>query len=235
MHVLKENTYLKIPVLHQSIAISDIKIDNDPALVVNENGYHKVIISEAGEYSVTANFSVRSSLEKGPHKIDLQIQQTPITLLRMEIPKKDIDFEIPEAQEIQTSISGNTMTVSAVLSQKSRISVMWRKKSAITEKLPPKLYSEVYHLVTIDDDVLKTYSDINYNILHSEIDAVKISIPENMNVLSVTGDGVGEWQEIKDNKTQYILIPFTYGKKGNVPIRVTSETPLTENGLANSK
>jgi hypothetical protein len=233
VHVLKKNTYIKIPVLRQSIAISDIKVNNKPALVVGENGYHKIILSEAGEFLVTASFSVKSSLDKGPHKIDLAIQQTPITLLRLEMPKKDIEFEIPEAQQVQTSVSGNKVILSAVIAQKSAISIRWRKKAAITEKLPAKLYSEVYHLISIDDDALKIQSDINYNILHSEIDAVRISIPKNMNVLSVTGEGVGEWQEITEKDEQLIIIPFTYGKKGHVTVRVTAETPLTETGLAN--
>jgi len=233
VHVLKKDTYLKIPVLRQSIAISDIKVNNRPALVVSENGYHNIILSETGEYSVTASFSVKSSLDKGPQKIDLAIQQTPITLLRLEMLKKDIDFEIPEAQQVQTRISGNKIILSAVIAQKSAISIRWRKKVAATEKLPSKLYSEVYHLVSIDDDALKIYSDINYNILHSEVDAVRISIPENMNVLSVTGEGVGEWQEVTEENEQLIIIPFTYGKKGKVTVRVTAETPLTESGLAN--
>ncbi|MFC2083954.1 hypothetical protein ACFLS9_02760 [Bacteroidota bacterium] len=233
VHVLKKDTYLKIPVLQQSIAISDIKVNNRPALVVSENGFHNIIVSEAGEFLVTASFSVKSSLDKGPHKIDLAIQQTPITLLRLEIPKKEIDFEIPEAQQVQTRVSGNKIILSAVIAQKSTISIRWRKKVAAAEKLPAKLYSEVYHLVSINDDALKIHSDINYNILHSEVDVVRISIPENMNVLSVTGEGVGEWQEVTEEDEQLVLIPFTYGKKGKVTVRVTAETPLTENGLVN--
>ncbi len=233
VHVLKNDTYLKIPVLKQSIAISDIKVNNKPALVVGENGFHNIILSKSGEYLVTASFSVKSSLEQGPNKIDLQIQQTPITLLRLEVQKREIDFEIPDAQQIETNLSGNKMILSAVIAQKSAISIRWRKKVAATEKLPAKLYSEVYHLVSIDDDAMKIQSDINYNILHSEIDDVRISIPENMNVLSVTGEGVGEWREIIEKDQQIIIIPFTYGKKGKVNVIVNAETPLTEKGLNN--
>ena len=233
VHVLKNDTYLKIPVLRQSIAISDIRVSNKPALVVAENGFHNIILSKAGEYQVTASFSVKSSLDQGPNKIDLAIQQTPITLLRLEVPKKEIDFEIPDAQQVQTTLSGNKMILSAVIAQKSAISIRWRKKLAASEKLPAKLYSEIYHLVSIEDDALKIQSDINYNILHSEIDAVRISLPENINVLSITGEGVGEWQEIIDNGNQIIHIPFTYNKKGNVTVRITAETALTENGLSN--
>ena len=233
VHVLRKNAYLKVPLLPQGIALEDIEVDDKQALVMSENGYHNVILSKSGEYEVTTSFSLKTSLDKGPHKIDLTIQQTPITLLKLELPLKDIDVEIPQAQQVVTSTEGNTTTVSAVITPGRAISIRWRKKVPITEKIPPKLYSEVYHLISIDDDALKINSDINYTILHSEVDAVQLAIPDNMNVLTVTGEGVGDWQEVEQQGQRLILIPFTYGKKGAVTVRVTAEIPLSEAGLAN--
>ena len=234
IHVLKNEGFLRIPILRQNMALNELTIDNKPALVVSEGGYHKVIINGSGEYTVKASFSVKSSLDKGPHKIDLYIQQTPITLLELELPLKDVDMEIPQAQQIASRTRGNSTLVSAILSPGTIISVRWRKKAPETEKIPPKLYAEVYHLISIEDDAFKINSEIAYNILHSEIDGVRFTVPENMNVLNVTGEGIGEWQEVEQNNQRLILIPFTYGKKGSVRIYVSSETPLTENGIANA-
>ena len=233
VHVLKKNTYLKIPLLSQNIALQDVQVDGKQALVVSERSYHNVVLSKSGEYVVTASFSLKSSLDKGPQKIDLPIQQTPITVLKLELPLKDIDVEIPQAQQVVTRIKENATIVSAVISPGRAISVRWRKKVAVTEKIPPKLYSEVYNLISIEDDALKISTDINYTILHSEVDGVRLSIPDNMNILSVSGEGVGEWQETAKQGRRLIIIPFTYGQKGTVPVRVTAETPLSETGLAN--
>jgi len=233
VHVLKKDTYLRIPLLSQGIALEDIQVDGEQALVVSESAYHTVVLSKSGEYVVTASFSLKSSLDKGPHKIDLTILQTPITLLRLELPLKDIDVDIPQAQQVVTRTKGNTTIVSAVISQGPALSVRWRKKVAITERIPPKLYSEVYHLISIEDDALKISTDINYTILHSEVDGVHLSVPDNMNVLTVTGEGVGEWQEADEQDERLLLIPFTYGKKGAVTVSVTAEMPLSETGPAN--
>ncbi len=233
VHVLKKDAYLKVPLLPQSIALEDIKINGKQALVVSESGYFKAVLSKPGEYEITANFSLKSSLEKGPHKVDLAIQRTPITMLQLEMPLMDIDVEIPQAQHVQTRLRDNSTIVSAVITQGNSISVRWRKKVAVTEKIPPKLYCDVNHLISIEDDAFKINSDINYNILHSEVDAVRLTIPDNMNVLTVTGEGVGEWQESTQGEMRLILIPFTYGKKGRVTVRVTAESSLSETGLAN--
>ena len=234
VHVLKDNAYLRIPVIPQNIALQDIKLDGKQALVVSENGYHQVVISRTGEHTVTVSFSLKSSLDKGPHKLDLNIQQTPVTVLNMDLPLKEIDVEIPQAQQLSSRVSGNRTLVSALITPGRYISIQWRKKLAVTEKIPPKLYSEVYHLLSIEDDVLKLNADINYNILHSEIDQVRLAIPDNMNVLSISGDGVGEWQELSRGNERFIIIPFTYGKKGNVWVYVQAEVPLTESGKATS-
>lgn len=233
VHVLKKDAYLRIPILPLNIALEDVKVDGKPALVVSENNFHHVILSRPGEYNVTVNFSQKAELDRGPHRMDLYIQQTPITLFSLDMPLKDVDVEIPQAQQLVSSSRDNRTLVSAVITPGRNISVQWRKKLAVSEKIPAKLYSEVYHLVAIDDDALRINSDINFTILHSEVDAVRLAVPTGMNVLSVSGDGVGEWSESKEKDQRLILIPFTYGKKGNVNIRVMSEVPLNESGVGN--
>lgn len=104
VHVLKENAYLKIPLLIDQIALKNVQVDGKDALIVSERGYHHVMLSAPGTYAVTASFSIKSSLERGPQKIDLPIQQTPITLLSLEMPLKNIDVEVPQAHQMQTQV-----------------------------------------------------------------------------------------------------------------------------------
>ena len=230
VHVLKKHGYVKVPILPQNIALEDVEIDGEQALVLRENGYHTVILTKSGEYIVRASFSLKSSLERGPHKIDIGIMETPITLLKLEIPLKDIDVDIPQAQHVLTTVSANTTNVSAVITPGQTMSVQWRKKVAIAERIPTKLYCEIHNLVSIDDDALKINSDINYSILHTEVDAVRLAIPEDVNVLSVSGEVVGEWQETVADEQRIIHIPFTYAKKGAVTVTVIAEKTLPENG-----
>ena len=116
VHVLKRSAFVKVAILPESVALADMRIEGEPGLVVRENGYHNVVLPNAGEYTVTALYSVKSSLEKGPHKIDLPIRQAPITLLSLEMPMRNIEVEIPQAQQVLTTQQGDMTTVSAVIS-----------------------------------------------------------------------------------------------------------------------
>lgn len=233
VHVLKKNTYLRVPILPLSMGLENVTINGVQTLVVSDDGYHSIILAEPGEYNVTANFSLKSQVGSGPNKIDFSILPTPITLLKFDIPQGNLDVEIPQAQKMQANSVGKVTTVTAVLTQGSYVSIRWRNKTTFTEKIPPKLYAELNQLLSIEDDALKVSADINLNILYSEINEVQLAIPANMNVLSVSGEGVGEWQETTDKGRHLLRIPFTYGKKGNVWLRVMLETALTESGLTN--
>ena len=234
VHVMKKGVYLKVPILPQNIALEDVRIAGNQALVVRENGYHNVILTKPGENIVTAQFSIKSSFEKGPHKLDLMIQQTPITLFNLSIPLKNIDVEIPQAQQVLTSESNGTSNISAIIAPGRSISVRWRKQATPSEKLPPKLYSELHHLISIEDDVWKINSTVQLNILHSEMDRVRFEIPQGVNILRVFGEGVGEWQEVVQNDQRILLVPFTYAKKGGATINVSAEMPLSAEGSVNA-
>ena len=233
VHVLKKRAVVKVPILPAGTALQDLKVDGGPALLVTENGSHHVLLSETGVHEVVASFAVGSALEEGPHKIDLAIRPAPITLLTLEIPLKGIEVEIPQAQQVETSTLAAGTSVKAVIAQTSAVSIRWREKTAPTEKVPARLYAEVHHLVSIDDDALRVTTDLNLNILYSELDGIRLAMPEGIHVLTVTGEGVGERQEATQDGKPVIVIPFTYGRKGNVTVRVTSERPLTETGLGN--
>lgn len=234
VHVLQRGAYVRVPILPAGTALADMRVDGEPALVIVENGYHNVVLPEPGEYAVTAEYSVKSSLDKGPHKIDLAIAQTPITLLSLTMPLENIDVEIPQAQQVLTEPTEHGTIVTAVVGQNDGISVSWRKTVTAVDRLPAKLYAETHHLISIQDDVLKTQSAIHYTILHSEVDGVRLSIPDDVNILSVSGEGVGDWQEATQDDQRILTIPFTYGKKGAAAVYVTTEKALSESGLANA-
>jgi hypothetical protein len=228
VQVLKQNGYVRIPVLPQNLALEEMRVNQKQALVVSENGYHTLLLKDPGQYQVEAAFSVQSSLEKGPHRIDMPIQNTPITLLELDIPMTRIDVEIPQAQQTRLQIANGRTKIYSILSSGYQVSIRWRRQLIAAEKVPPKLYAEIQHLISIEDDALKINSEILLNILHSEIEEIRIGMPQDLNVLSVSGEGVGEWQEETVRNERTLRIPFTYSKKGAMSIQVISEAPMTE-------
>lgn len=232
-HVLKKDGHINIPLVPQSVALDDIRVDGEKALVVMENGYHQAMLSGPGEHEATISFSLKALTDKGAHSLDLAIQQTPMTLLTLGLPFKDMEVTIPQAQKIQTTTGEKSTLVTASITPGRAVTIRWKKKDAAVEKIPAKIYSEVNHLVSIDDDALKINSEITYRIFHSDIHGVRVELPRDINVLNVTGEAVGEWRESEENGKRILVVPFTYGKKGTAVINVSCEKALTVNSMAN--
>ncbi len=233
IQVMKKNAYLRIPLLHQNMALEDMTVDGGAAMTVNEGGMHEIVLTKPGEHVARAVFTLQSNLTRGPNRFDVVIQPTPITLLRMEIPLNDVDVEIPQAQYMAVEPARAGTAVSAVLSSVSNFSVAWRKKAPVLEKLPPRLYAEVNHLLSIEEDAMRFNSDVVFNILHSEIDEASLVVPDDWNILGVSGEGVGAWREKVLNGRRMIYIPFTYGRQGNAIVHVLAEKPLSDKGSSN--
>jgi hypothetical protein len=234
VHVLKKNAYLKIPLLYQNIALEDLRVDGRPALVVGENGTHQAVISRPGEHLVEAAFNIKSNLDRGPFRLDLSILQTPITLFRLDLPLRGIDVDIPQAQAVSVEPGGAGTVVTAVIAPGGSISAAWRKKAPAGEKLPSKVYAEVDHLLSIHEDALRLNSDVVLTILHSEIDEVSLVLPNDWNLLGVSGEGVGDWREKLRNGQHAIMVPFTYGRQGTAVVNVVAEKPISDKGASNA-
>lgn len=234
IHVLRRNAWLKIPLLYQSAALEDVKTDGASGLVVTEGGTHQVLIGRPGEHTVEAVFTVPAAADQGPQRLDLAILPAPVRLLRLELPMRNIDVDVPRAQTFSVEPAGAGTVVAAVIPPGASIQVAWRKKVQAAEKLPPKVYADVNHLLSIEDGGLRVVSDVGLNVLHSGVEQAVLSVPADLNVLSVTGDAVGAWQERTQAGQRLVTVPFTYAREGAVLFTVTTEKPLTEGGKANA-
>lgn len=236
VHVLTDGAYLEIPILPQSVALRQVKVDGQPALIVRGNGTHQIVLATPGPHTIEAAFALRARDSSGPRRIDLSILETPITLLELELPMSGIDVDVPQAQQLALAPNEDETgtVVNAVIAPGNAISIQWRTEVAVADKVPAKIYSEVHQVVSVDDNVLQLHAEVRLDILHSEIERIALTLPRGMNVLSVSGDGVGEWSEDLDSNVVSIDVPFTYARKGPAILMVSAEQPLQEKSLTTS-
>ncbi|MGA1794950.1 MAG: hypothetical protein ACMUIL_03725 [bacterium] len=221
--VLKENAYIKVPIISSSLALKGMTINDRPAIVLGEGGFHSLLIDRPGKYRVRAHFSIKSSLDKGPHKLLFPIQEVPITLVSLEIPITDIEVEMPSAQYLETERLGSGTTVKAILAAGRSFDLQWKRETKSEERVPAKIYAESYQLISVEDDALKVNQDVFYNVLQSGVDHLRLAISEGMTILSVAGPGVGDWHETQEGDQRILWIPLDFEQKGTFTVTILSE------------
>jgi hypothetical protein len=229
---LPQNQYVKIPFFPVSIALKDASFDGKKGLVILEGSRHTLITKEMGRHHITLDFSLKAQTKQGPWEAVFPIPKTSITKLEVDIPLKDIEVEITQAQEMEVTVRGNITHVSALISPTETIHLRWRKKPPEVVKGPPKIYSEMTHLLSIEDDAMRIETGISLSILQNSISALMLRVPEDYSILEVQGRGIADWREVTISDTPHLEIVFDYPKEGQLTINITSEKLLPNPSMA---
>ncbi len=224
--------YVKIPLFPRNVALKDIFLNGEKGIVVFENNRYTLATNRIGQHQITVHFSMKTDLKQGPRSISIPRPMTPITSLELDSPFKDIEVDIPNAQQIEVSRRGNTTKVLALLSSTNSINVNWRKSIPEAEKGPPKVYADIISHIVVEDDALRANSTIALSVLQNTIPSLVLMIPEGYSILDVRGNGIGDWRELEQNGAMVLEIPFDYPKKGNFSFTITAEKVLSQSSMA---
>ncbi len=224
--------YPKIKLIPQGVALRNIELDGNPALVMAENGWYVLATDKLGRHKVTLSFSVKTELDKGPDVLSITIPQTAITLFNIDIPVPDAKVEIPEAKYITVLNRGGYISVRSVLSTTSYISLkVHRTIVKEKKKVPAKIYTEVMNLLSVLDNALQVTARFKLDVLQNSISGIKVSVPRGYSVLYVRGQN---YEEIRDWSTEEVegkevlTVPFGGEKEGTVVFTVVVEKIFTE-------
>jgi len=219
----QRNQFIHIPFFPVNVALKNARFDGDPALIVLAGNRHTLTTRETGRHKIDLDFSLKAAAEQGPGAVNFPIPLTAVTILELDIPFKNIDVEITNAQELEVSERENMTHVYALLSPSDAIHFRWRKRPQEIEKGPAKVYAETLNLLSIEDAGLRVSSDISLSILRNTISTLNLLIPYGYNVLDVRGSGIQDWRELIQNGASYLEILFEYPQKGNFTLSLTAE------------
>ena len=203
-------------------------MDNKPGLVLNHQGSHALAIKKPGLHKVKISFNIQTDLQRGPQSINFPIPRTPITLLSMSIPFPSVKPEIPSAQAIASKTVEKETQVEAVLTPTNSISASWSRVIPEAEKGPAKVYADLYHLLSIEDDTLRVSTNISLNVLQNTINGLTLLVPKGYQILNVSGGNVGDWKERNTKDQPTLEVAFKAPTQGNHRININAEKNFSE-------
>jgi hypothetical protein len=224
----KKESYLKIPLFQENLAISEVQLDGKPASVITESGWHYLSTSLVGRHSVSVKFSIGSSPDKGSPGLNFNIPQTPITYLSLDIPRPNLEVNIQYAKEvIKKDAKGHTI-IRSYLSPASYMNVSWKIEDKRVERGPGRIYSEFFNLLSIEADAISVTTRLELNVVQNKINSLSLIVPENYQVIGVNGEGLGGWSVKEEKERQVLDISFEYPFEGVKVITLKSEKLLPE-------
>lgn len=189
-----EGESLNLPVMPSSITLSDLRVDDQPATVLEEDGYFTTVVQGRGQHSVQARFHIPVDTGNGPPSAHLPIPRVPVSQFDLTLPgRKELSVS-PDANVISNEDEQQTQAT-VYVPMTDRVSFSW------VEAVPEHLRTEVranaslYHLLHAEEGVLHGRALIAYEITHGESNQLTLDIPANAQVNSITADRatVSDW------------------------------------------
>lgn len=224
----QRNTYSKIPLFREELAIEDIRINQKPASIITQGGWHYLSTEKSGKHLVVVKFSVKSSMDKGTPGLGFNIPSTPITKVTLNIPKRNIKVNITNAQEIKTTQKDKYTKVEGYLIPASYMHISWKKKLEEKFRGPAKIYAELFNLLSIEADAIRVVSQVKLNIVQNKISGITLAVPSGYQILEVTGQGKNMWNVREEKGEQFLEVPFEYPAEGQQYLTIKAEKILPE-------
>ncbi|MDD5676979.1 MAG: hypothetical protein PHW60_03180 [Kiritimatiellae bacterium] len=211
-------------VLSAACVLTEFKTDapRRVSLLSTPAGY-ALNISRDGEYQATLTFQVLVRETNGQWVTSFDLPAHLKNHVVLKLPESGLDIQSDEAVYIKTIESSNQTDAVAMFESVGHVRFTWRPKMRKTELEKTVFFCEVNSLMTFDPGVINGLHLVRYQIAQGEIRTLALSIPEQMNVTSVSAPGLSTWRF--DPATRNLEAILQKPASGSLILTLVTQTP----------
>jgi len=194
VEILKKEGWKTVPLLPASVAVASAKIGGVDAPLVIQGGKYVLVTDRTGALDIRVKFATSVFTSEGQSGLSFELLGSGATTMTLAVPSSDaLDFEVANARIQTDRVVGSRRLVEATLPGTGALSVTWSRELPEAETLDPRVYAEVYSLVSVGDGLLTARATIQHTILFAGVDELKVDLPDEMTLLNVGGAGIRDW------------------------------------------
>ena len=223
LNILRKKGWKRIPILPRDVAVTAVTLPEGVHL--NSTGKtYELLTDKSGAIEATVKFAVAVRTSGGTHQVGFSRILPGSSLLDLTVDRKDVDLKVAGSQSMTTrTVAGKEHYVAAVPSGVA-VAVSWQRALPKVAAAPTKLYAETRTLVAVAEGLLLCEEVVKFNILHTAVRELKLSVPAGVSVLTVTGRNVQDWRVDKGE----LLVVLRAEEIGAYDLRVTYEAPAQD-------
>ncbi|HUT59486.1 MAG TPA: hypothetical protein VNA25_16675 [Phycisphaerae bacterium] len=220
LQVLRKAGWKRIPILPISAAVSAATLPEGVHLNAAEKRY-ELLTEKAGPIEATVEFSVPVTKSAGIHMVAFERVVPGSSTVELKIAGEKADVKIPGAPWVKTDADNTTH---AAIPSGQPMNITWERALPKVAAAPTKLYADTRTLVAVSEDLLVCQQDVSFNILHTAVRELKMTVPAGVSVLDASGRSVEDWRVDKGE----LLLVLRGEVIGGTTVRVVYETPAKD-------
>ncbi len=182
-------------ILPPDCVLTDFKSSDSRNLSISAGpGGYTIEAGRSDEYRAKFSFKAPIREVNGQWTILLRLPPRLKNRFILKLPESGMDVRSDTAVYCKTADDEPGVTTEALFGAESAVSFTWRPQMRKTEQEQTVFFAEVNSLFTFEPGVVNGSHLVRYQIAQGEIRKLLISVPEPMNVTSVSGEGIGTWR-----------------------------------------
>ena len=191
---------ITLPVMPNSVTLSEVSIDGQPTTVLDEDGSFAVRLQGRGMHRIAVAFQAPLAGADGAPQARLAIPRIPVSRFDLTLPGRKQVTVVPAAAVVTTELDEATKATAYIPMGDS---VLFTWTEAIPEELRVELRANasLYHRVHADEGVLHGLATIVYEITHGEAGVLELDIPHDaqVNRIDAPAGGVSDWAVVESD------------------------------------
>jgi hypothetical protein len=220
---LKEG-WSQIP-LGNGLALADAKTT---ALLHAADAGHSVIFPNKGSYTLEAAVFGKVTRDKGRATLPLKLPRTAVSQFELFVPDKGLEFAITPASAFSAVEQDGGTRLAVYFGASQEVTISWTKKGGETA-LPALLFADAATDLRLSAGAVHADVTLTYHILRAGVSAFDVSVPADMQVLSVEGANIREWKPaagVAGQPLQKVRVELHTPAKDSYQLRLGLEAAL---------
>ncbi len=218
---------VELPIMPDSVILNDVLIDQQPATVLLEEGFFKVMIQGRGKHQLDVTFQTPVVQQKGPPAVSFPIPQVAISEFELMLPgKKDITF-YPKSQ-VLTQIDEAFTTGRAFIPLAEAVNISWIDAIPKDIRDEVRANANIYHAISAEEGVLYGQALIDFDITQGEASVLSFEVPlaAQVNRIKAQTAGISDWTEKSGDAFKTIEVYLDRKVSGQFQMHVDYEQLL---------
>ena len=187
---------LVLPLMPSTVTLGDIRVDDERATVLEEDGRFATLLKGKGMHAVRVDFEVPVMTRDGPPQAIVLVPGVPVSHFELTLPGRKELVVSPRAN-INTTQTDTETVASVFVPMTEKVIFSW--SDAIPDELQAQVRANasLFHVVHADEGVLHGRAVIVYEISRGETNQLDLTVPVNtqVNRIVAPSGGVSDWTE----------------------------------------
>jgi hypothetical protein len=200
-----------------------LSVDGTDAVgLVRDDGVHVAVKGE-GKWAIRARVLADAPDAPGPHTVTLLVPNTAAGETDLSFPTNYQDVTINGI-----ILSAGPGRISAVMKGRGSVRVGYtvaapqgRETAEKRPAGPPEVSAEVMSVLDFEEETILFTSLIDYRVRNAPVRSFTIRLPEELDLVDVTGRGIASWKVSEDKKA--LVVSVGYDVSDEYPLKLSFE------------